>query len=127
MIYRLLADLVVVVHVCFVLFVILGGFLLRRWPKLVYAHIPAAIWGVLIEFGGWICPLTPLENSLRVRGGGQGYQGDFIDHYVLPVLYPHGLNKNIQLVLGVFALAVNVLAYAVYVRSRRSIRQRFSR
>lgn len=119
MIYRLLADLVVVVHVFFVLFVTLGGFLLRRWPNLIYTHIPAAIWGVLIEFGGWICPLTPLENSLRVRGGEQGYQGDFIDHYILPILYPHGLNRNIQAILGVSALAVNVIAYTVYVRSRR--------
>ena len=119
MIYRLIADAVVVLHVCFVLFVVFGGFLLRRWPKLVYAHIPAAIWGVLIEFGGWICPLTPLENSLRVRGGGQAYQGDFIDHYVLPLLYPHGLSRNIQAALGAFALAVNVFAYTVYVRHRR--------
>ena len=119
MIYRALADLVVVVHVGFVLFVILGGFLLRRWPKLIYAHIPAAIWGVLIEFGGWVCPLTPLENSLRARGGLERYQGDFIDHYILPLLYPHGLNRNIQLILGVFAFAVNVTAYTVYVRSRR--------
>ena len=121
MIYRLLADAVVVLHVCFVLFVIFGGFLLRRWPKLIYAHIPAAIWGVLIEFGGWVCPLTPLENSLRVRGGQQGYQGDFIDHYILPALYPHGLNRNIQAVLGAFALTVNVIAYTAYVRSRRRV------
>ena len=120
MIYRLLADAVVVLHVCFVLFVLFGGFLLRRWPNLVYAHIPAAIWGVLIEFGGWVCPLTPLEKSLRIRGGAQAYQGDFIDHYILPLLYPHGLNRNIQAALGAFALAVNVFAYTVYVRHKRN-------
>jgi hypothetical protein len=117
--YRLLADAVVVIHVSFVLFVVLGGFLLRRWPHLIYAHIPAAVWGVLIEFAGWVCPLTPLEKSLRVRGGEQGYQGDFIDHYILPVLYPHGLNRNIQAVLGVLAFAVNAVAYTLFIRHRR--------
>lgn len=122
MFYRLAADSVVVLHLGFVAFVMLGGFLLRRWPKLVYAHIPAAIWGVLIEFGGWICPLTPLEKSLRVRGGEAGYQGDFIDHYILPVLYPHGLTRNIQAILGIFALTINVIAYYLFIRHRRSIR-----
>ena len=119
MIYRILADLVVIVHFGFVIFVVLGGFLLRRWPKLIYAHVPAAIWGVLIEFAGWICPLTPLEKSLRAKGGEAGYQGDFIDHYLLPVLYPQGLNRNIQAALGVFALGINVLAYFLYFRHRK--------
>lgn len=119
MIYRLLADVVVAIHVCFVLFVVFGGFLLRRWPKLIYAHIPAAVWGVMIEFGGWVCPLTPLENSLRMRGGEAGYQGDFIDHYVIPLLYPHGLNRNIQTLLGIIAFSVNAIAYYIYFRSRR--------
>ena len=119
MIYRLLADIVVVIHVCFVFFVVFGGFLLRRWPKLIYAHVPAAIWGVMIEFAGWVCPLTPLENSLRVRGGQAGYQGDFIDHYIIPLLYPHGLNRNIQTALGIIAFAVNAIAYYLYFRSRR--------
>ena len=120
MMYRLLADAVVLIHLCFVLFVILGGFLLRRWPALIYAHVPAAIWGVLIEFAGWVCPLTPLENWLRIRGGEQGYQGDFIDHYILPVMYPHGLTRNTQVILGVVAFAVNALAYAMYFRHRRT-------
>ena len=119
MIYRWLADAVVVVHVCFVIFVVVGGFLLRRWPKLIYVHLPAAIWGVLIEFAGWICPLTPLENSLRARGGQAGYEGGFIEHYILPVLYPGGLSRNIQLVLGLFALVMNAVAYTLYFRSRR--------
>src|SRR4029078_5905658 len=113
------ADIVVVVHVCFVFFVVFGGFLLRRWPKLIYAHVPAAMWGVLIEFGGWICPLTPLENSLRVRGVESGYRGDFIDHYLIPLRYPHGINKNIQAALGAFAFVINVIAYALYIRHRR--------
>jgi hypothetical protein len=121
MFYRLAADLVVVLHLCFVAFVVLGGFLLRRWPKLVFAHVPAAMWGILIEFGGWICPLTPLEKSLRVRGGEAGYQGDFIDHYILPVLYPHALTRNIQAILGIFVLGINVVAYYLFIRNRQRI------
>jgi hypothetical protein len=119
MIYRLLADAVVLFHFSFVLFVVLGGFLLRRWPKLVYAHVPIAIWGVLIEFAGWICPLTPLENHLRRSGGQAGYEGGFIEHYIMPVLYPSGLTRSTQYVLGAIALAMNVAAYALFVRSRR--------
>lgn len=119
MIYRILADAVVVLHLAFVLFVVLGGFLLRRWPKLVWVHVPVAVWGVLIEFGGWICPLTPLENSFRVKGGQAGYEGGFIDHYIMPVLYPIGLTRNVQYALGFFALLINVIAYALYLRHRR--------
>jgi len=126
MIYRWLADAVVVLHICFVGFVVLGGFLLRRWPKLIYVHLPAAVWGVLIEFAGWICPLTPLENSLRARGGQAGYEGGFIEHYLLPILYPGGLSRNIQLVLGLFALAMNAVAYTLYFRSRKRIREKMN-
>jgi hypothetical protein len=118
MIYRWLADVVVVLHLCFVAFVTLGGFLLRRWPKLIYVHIPVAAWGVLIEFSGWICPLTPLENALRMRGGQAGYEGDFVTHYLMPVLYPYGLTRNIQLVLGACVLGVNAVAYFLFVRRR---------
>lgn len=119
MIYRVLADAVVIVHLAFVLFVVIGGFLLRRWPRLVYVHVPVAIWGVLIELVGWICPLTPLEKSLRERGGQAGYEGGFVDHYVLPVLYPVGLTRNVQYALGIFVLIVNVIAYALFIRRRR--------
>jgi hypothetical protein len=120
MIYRLLADVVVIVHVGFVLFVVLGGFLLRRWPKLIYAHVPAALWGVMIEFAGWVCPLTPLEKRFREMGGEARYEGDFIEHYIIPALYPRGLNRNAQLALGFFALAVNAIAYFLYFRARRT-------
>ena len=123
MIYRLLADAVVLFHFSFVLFVILGGFLLRRWPKLVYAHVPIAIWGVLIEFAGWICPLTPLENHLRRLGGQAGYEGGLIEHYIIPVLYPSGLTRNTQYVLGALALAMNVVAYSLFIRSRAGSRR----
>lgn len=119
MIYRWLADAVVVLHLGFVVFVVLGGFLLRRWPRLIYVHVPVAAWGVLIEFAGWICPLTPLENALRARGGQAGYEGGFIEHYIIPVLYPIGLSRNVQWVLAIVALTVNVIAYSFFLRRRR--------
>lgn len=120
MIYRVLADVVVLLHFSFVLFVVLGGFLLRRWPRLVYLHVPIAVWGVLIEFAGWICPLTPLENHLRRLGGEAGYEGGFIDHYIIPVLYPGGLTRTLQYLLGIFALLINIVAYLLYFRRRRA-------
>jgi uncharacterized membrane protein YhhN len=95
MLYRWLADLVVVLHFGFVLFVVGGGLLALRWPRLARVHLPTAVWGVLIEFGGWLCPLTPLENWLRRRSGGAGYAGGFVEHYVLPVLYPSGLTRGV--------------------------------
>src|SRR6184192_4249345 len=84
MIYRLLADCVVLVHATFVAFVMLGGFLAWRWRAVVWAHVPAALWGAAIEYGGWVCPLTPLENALRARAGLEGYRGGFVEHYVIP-------------------------------------------
>jgi hypothetical protein len=115
LIYRTLADLVLVVHLTFVLFVVVGGLLVVRWPRAAWLHIPAAIWGVLIEYTGWICPLTPLENSFRARGGEAGYTGGFIEHYIQPVLYPAGLTRSTQMVLGSFVLFVNLAAYGIMV------------
>ena len=120
MIYRALADLVLVVHLGFVLFVVLGGLVAVKWPRVAWLHVPAAIWGVLIEYSGWICPLTPLENSLRVRGGQAGYSGGFIAHYIQPVLYPAGLTRSTQVVLGSVVLILNLTAYGIVVaRTRR--------
>lgn len=113
MTYRLLADLVVLLHAAFVAFVVLGGFLAWRWRPLVWAHVPCAIWGALIEFKGWICPLTPLENYLRRRAGLEGYAGGFIEHYVIPALYPAGLTRPAQALLGALVVVVNVVAYGV--------------
>ena len=113
MIYRALADLVLVLHLGFVLFVVLGGLLVLRWPWVAFLHLPAAVWGVFIEYSGWICPLTPLENSFRARGGEAGYSGGFIEHYIQPLLYPSGLTRGTQIVLGSLALLVNIAAYAV--------------
>ena len=122
MIYRALADLVVVLHLSFVLFVVLGGLLPLRWPWVAFLHIPAAVWGVLIEYTGWICPLTPFENSLRVSGGGAGYSGGFIEHYIRPLLYPNGLTRGTQFLLGTLALLLNVAAYTVVVMRWREAR-----
>jgi len=119
LIYRALADLVLVVHLAFVLFVVLGGLLVLRWPRLAWLHVPAAIWGVLIEYTGWICPLTPLENSLRMRGGEAGYSGGFIEHYIQPLLYPAGLTRSTQVVLGSLALVLNLTAYVIVVSRMR--------
>ena len=118
MAYRILADLVVGVHVLFVVFVVAGGLLALRWPWVPVAHLPAAVWGALIEFRGWICPLTPLEQSLRASAGQAGYEGGFIDHYLLPVLYPAGLTQNVQLVLGSLVIAVNLAVYGLLLRRR---------
>lgn len=111
MLYRLLADLVVLLHLGFVLFVLCGGLLALRWKHVPWVHLPAAVWGAAVEFGGWICPLTPLENWLRLRGGESGSSSDFIARYVLPVLYPTGLTQDVQFVLGTLVLVVNLVIY----------------
>lgn len=112
MMYRWLADLVLVVHLLFIAFVVAGGFAALRWPRLAWAHVPCLAWGALIEFAGWICPLTPLENQLRAAGGEAGYSGGFIERYLLPVIYPGALTREIQIALGVTVLVLNAAAYA---------------
>lgn len=129
--YRALADLVLVVHLAFVLFVVLGGLLALRWPRVALVHVPVALYGALIEFAGFVCPLTPLENSLRRRGGEAGYEGGFIEHYVTATLYPTGLTREIQLALGVGVLVLNAVVYSVVLRRRikgsESLKRRVSR
>jgi Protein of Unknown function (DUF2784) len=109
--FRFFADAVLVLHFAFVAFVIAGGVAVLRWPRLAWLHVPAAVWGALIEFAGWICPLTPLENSLRERGGEAGYSGGFIDHYITGLIYPDGLTRTQQLGIGALVLAINVYVY----------------
>lgn len=111
MIYRALADLTLLLHGLFVVFVVLGGFLALRWPRVAWAHVPAAAWGALIELQGWVCPLTPLENRFRRLGGEAGFGGGFLEHYVVPVLYPPGLTREIQVWLGVAVVALNLGVY----------------
>ena len=114
MTYRFLADIVTIVHLGFVIFAILGGLLVLQWPKVIWLHIPAALWAALIEFGGWICPLTPLENWLRIQGGDMGYSGGFAEHYLLPILYPAGLTRQTQDILGLIVLATNLMIYSYF-------------
>jgi hypothetical protein len=124
MLYQLAANLVVLVHLAFILFVVLGGVLVVRWRRMAWLHIPAAIWGALIEFAGWICPLTPLERRLREAGGNAGYEGGFVEHYIVPIVYPIDLTREMQLLLGALVIAVNVVAYAlVLARWRRRKRR----
>jgi hypothetical protein len=120
MLFRLLADLVVLVHLAFVVFVILGGFLAFRFRSLLWAHLPAVIWAGAVELSGSACPLTPLENWLRERGGGRVYRGDFIEHYVLPVLYPESLTRETQVALGLLVLALNGVLYGALYRRKRA-------
>lgn len=122
--YSALADAVLVLHFAFVLFVVLGGLLVLRWPRAAWLHIPSAAWGVAIEFGGWICPLTPLENALRSRGGESTYHGDFVARYLMPVIYPEGLTRDAQVVLGLAALLLNAAIYVAVIRRRQARRKR---
>jgi hypothetical protein len=118
MIDRLLANTVVGVHFGFVLFVVLGGLLVLHWPKVAWIHLPAAAWGVFIEWSGHICPLTPLEIALREGGEERGYSGGFVEHYLAPLLYPNGLTRTVQVLLGTLVLAFNLAVYVQVVRRR---------
>jgi hypothetical protein len=122
MLYKPFADLVLLLHLAFVVFVVIGGTAVLRWPRLAWVHLPAVVWAVLIEYAGWICPLTPLENALREAGGEAAYAGGFVEHYVVPVLYPTGLTRAVQIVLGSVALLLNALVYWQVARLRRSAR-----
>ncbi|WP_455218108.1 DUF2784 domain-containing protein [Kaarinaea lacus] len=111
MIYLILAEIVVLLHFLFIIFSVLGG-ILTIWKKwMPYFHIPAALWGSFIIIMGWTCPLTPLENFLRSAGNAESYAGGFIAHYVIPVIYPEGLSRELQVSLGLIALAINVVIY----------------
>ena len=118
MIYRILANGVLVFHLLFIVFVFFGAFLVlkRRW--VMWLHIPVALWGGLVEFTGWLCPLTPLERWLRAAGGEAGYAGSFVDQYIVPVIYPAGLTRGMQIALGCIIVAINAAVYAVLLRRR---------
>ena len=115
------AGLVVLVHFFFVLFVAAGALLSLKWPRVMWVHLPAAAWAAYIEFSGGICPLTPLENQLRSRAGLDYYSGDFVARYLFPVLYPGGLTREAQAVIGLVVLAVNLGLY-IFVYKRRTSR-----
>ena len=118
MAFRVLADLTVLVHLAFLVFVVLGGLLVVRWPPVAWVHLPAAAWGAWVEFAGWVCPLTPLENWLRMQGGDPAYASSFIEHYLIPLLYPASLPRELQYALGAVVLVVNAVIYAAVLRSR---------
>jgi len=111
MVYRGLADLVVVIHLAFVLFAVLGGVLVLKWKRCAWIHVPTVVWAALIEFVGWVCPLTPFENWLRERGGAIAYRSGFVEHYILPLLYPTVLTRRLQIALGLLVLILNLVIY----------------
>ena len=118
MIWRALADLVILIHLAFVVFVIVGGFFVSRWRWLPWVHLPAVAWAMILEFSGWICPLTPLENLLRQASGEAGYADGFLEHYLVQVVYPVGLTPEIQTYIGIGVLLINGIAYSVVWRGR---------
>ena len=120
MIAGIIADIIVLVHLGFIVFVALGGFLVNKWRKIAFLHLPCASWGVLISFGGWICPLTPLEMNFRKLAGIAGYDSGFVDHYVMPIVYPDGLTRGMQIAFGVTILVVNLLVYVWILMNRNS-------
>ncbi|MGD0585168.1 MAG: DUF2784 domain-containing protein [Oryzomonas sp.] len=118
MLYRLLADLTVLAHALFVLFVVCGGLAVLHWPRLTWLHLPAAAWGAVVEFEGWICPLTFVENHFRRLGGEGSYDVSFIEHYLEPILYPSGLTSRSQVVMGLGVVGINAVIYALLWRKR---------
>jgi len=120
MLALLAANVILLIHVAFIIFVVLGALLVWKWPKIKWVHLLALGWGALIEFTGWICPLTPLENMLRHSAGELGYSEGFVEHYVLALVYPAALTRQMQIALGVGVLVFNSLVYGIYYfRGRR--------
>ena len=117
--HRILADAVLLLHGLFIVFVVAGGALVWRWPRLAWLHLPAVAWAVWVEWAGWICPLTPLENDLRRAAGQAGFGGGFIEHYLLSLIYPEGLTRGVQIGLGVLVALINFLAFGRLLRARR--------
>ena len=111
--YRALADVVVVLHLIFVVFAVVGGLLAFRWRWMPWLHLPALAWAAFVEFSGSICPLTPLENALRAAAGGEAYGGGFIEHYLLPLLYPAELTRSLQWTLGGGLVLFNLVVYGL--------------
>ena len=117
--FLIAANIVITLHFAFILFAVLGGFLVWRWRKLAWLHIPTLCWAVAIEFWGWTCPLTILENWLREQGGRAGYETGFIEHYLLPLIYPAALTREVQFILGVLVLVINIGIYGWLLRRLR--------
>ncbi len=118
MLYQLAADFIVLIHFAFIVFVLTGGLLVFKWRWVIWLHIPAAIWGALIAIVGWICPLTPIENSLRQASAGEEYASGFLDRYLAPLIYPAGFTDEIATVAGIVVIVINVLVYSIFLIRR---------
>jgi hypothetical protein len=125
MIHRIAADALLILHLAFILAVVLGGLLVLRWPRLAWVHVPVVAWGFTVELAGWICPLTPMEQRLRIAAGESGYAGGFIDHYLVPLIYPDGMTAGQRLFYAGVVVAVNLAFYWVlWRRMKRAGRAR---
>jgi hypothetical protein len=120
--YGILAGVIIVAHFLFIAFVAAGGLLVLRWPSLAWVHLPAVVWGVVVELTGWICPLTPLENYLRHLGGSSSYSGDFIEQYLIPIIYPANLTAATKYILGGLVIVVNLILYFLVIQKQRALR-----
>jgi hypothetical protein len=118
-VYNILADAIVTAHFLFIVFVVCGGLLVIRWPQIAFLHLPAAIWGALVEIFNWICPLTSLENHFRHLAGDSLYNGDFIVRYLIPIIYPENLTINIQQFLGGVVILINIIFYTIAILKNR--------
>ena len=116
--YGILAGAVIITHFLFIAFVAAGGLLVWRWPRLAWIHLPAVVWGIVVELTGWICPLTPLENHLRRLSHGRSYSGGFIEQYFIPVIYPANLTASTQYILGGLVIAINLVIYTIIIRKQ---------
>jgi hypothetical protein len=117
--YRILADIIVLIHLLFIIFVVFGGFLAFYKKWFVWVHIPAAVWGALVELTGWFCPLTPLENRFRISGGAVGYEGSFVEQYIIPLIYPENLTRNTQIAMGISVIVINAVIYFFLIKRYR--------
>ena len=117
---RLLADALVVVHLGFIVFVVAGGFAALRWPRIAWLHLPAVAWAIVVEATATICPLTPIENHWRRQAGDAGYPGGFVEHYLIPIVYPAGLTPRGQLALAFAVAAINLVVYVIVLRRHRT-------
>ena len=122
--YNVLANAILLAHLLFIAFVICGGLLVIYWPRWAVVHLPAAVWGAVVEIFGWICPLTPLENHFRLLAGNSSYSGDFIARYLIPVIYPENLTATIQQVFGGLVFFINIIFYFLAIQKQRSPRHR---
>jgi len=111
LIYQLAADLLVLIHLAFIVFVVTGGFFVLKWPWLALLHLPAVVWGAIVEIKGWLCPLTPWENNLRHLAGQEGYSEGFVEHYLIPLIYPAELTRDTQIAMGMIVVAINLCIY----------------